>query len=201
MASITTILGTDSVSSSRIVINNNFGALNTELGQIAAVLNTTAQTLSLTGQVIAGTLVVNNGTIDTFKVTTTELIANVESTFNQKAFFNKGFVSAIENGITNGITSLPTTGYDAATYILDAAHVNFSTPVLLPDAVEGQQLTFIVSGIPTIVGTVLPLVVSFDPANISGPSVIEVGAKGTITFVFDGTEFHVLSAMNATVTY
>ena len=197
MASITTILGTDSVSSSRIVINNNFGALNTELGQIAAVLNTSAQTLSLTGQVIAGTLVVNNGTIDTFKVTTTELIANVESTFNQKAFFNKGFVSAIENGIT----SLPTTGYDAATYILDAAHVNFSTPVLLPDAVEGQQLTFIVSGIPTIVGTVLPLVVSFDPANISGPSVIEVGAKGTITFVFDGTEFHVVSAMNATVTY
>jgi hypothetical protein len=197
MASITTILGTDSVSSSRIVINNNFNALNTELAQIAARLNTTAQTLSLTGQVSAGTLLVNNGTIDTFKVTTTELIANVESTFNQKAFFAKGIVAAIEDGVT----TLPTSGYDAATYILNATATAFASPVTLSPAKNGQQITFIVSGTPTIVGTTLPFVVAFDAASFEGPTVIEVGEKGSITLVYDGAKFRVVSAMNATVTY
>jgi hypothetical protein len=197
MASITTILGTDSVSSSRIVINNNFNALNTELGQIAARLNTTAQTLSLTGQVSAGTLLVNNGTIDTFKVTTTELIANVESTFNEKAFFNKGFVTTIEDDVQ----IIPNNGYNAATYILNASY--FGAPIALPAAENGQQLTFIVSGTPTLVGTTLPLVVAFDATSIEGPTVIEVGEKGSITLVYDGSisKFHVVSAMNATVTY
>ena len=195
MASITTILGTDSVSSSRIVINNNFNALNTELAQIAARLNTTAQTLSLTGQVSAGTLLVNNGTIDTFKVTTTELIANVESTFNEKAFFNKGFVTTIEDDVQ----IIPSSGYNASTYILNASY--FGAPITLPAAENGQQLTFIVSGTPTLVGTTLPLVVAFDATSIEGPTVIEVGAKGSITLVYDGSKFRVVSAMNATVTY
>lgn len=187
MASITTILGTDSVSSSRIVINNNFGALNTELGQIAAVLNTTAQTLSLTGQVIAGTLVVNNGTIDTFKVTTTELIANVESTFNQKAFFNKGFVSAIEDGIT----SLPTTGYDAATYILDAT--SFSSSIILSAAENGQEIVLIPSG-----GDI-----DLDVTNIAGATSINVMDGGSITLRYSTVTnlFYVISAMNSAVVY
>jgi hypothetical protein len=203
MASITTILGTDSVSSSRIVINNNFNALNTELAQFAAVLNTTAQTLSLNGEVKGGTLRANNGTIDTFKVTNSELIANVESTFNQKAFFAKGIVAAIEDGINSGVTTLPTTGYEAATYILDATASNFANPITLPAAENGQQITFIVSGTPALTGTdqnISP-VVAFDANSFEGPTVIEVGEKGSITLVYDGTKFRVVSAMNATITY
>ena len=187
MASITTILGTDSVSSSRIVINNNFNAINTELADFASLLNTTSQTLSLTGEVKGGTLKVNNGTIDTFKVTTTELIANVESTFNQKAFFNKGFSASIEDGVL----VLPTGGYDAATYILDATA--FTNPIILSDAENGQEIVLIPSG-----GDI-----DLDVANIAGANSINVMDGGSITLRYSTVTdlFYVISAMNSAVVY
>lgn len=199
MASITTILGTDSVSSSRIVINNNFNAINAELGNFAAVLNTTNQTLALTGEVKGGSLRVNNGTIDTFLVSTVDITANVEAIFNAKVTLGGALVLKIEDGVTN----IPTTGYGASTYILDATDVAFSNPIALSAAEDGQQITFIADGTPTYVGSVLPLVVAFDTTNIAGPSVVEIGENGSITFVYSATNsmFYVVSAMNATVTY
>lgn len=187
MASITTILGTDSVSSSRIVINNNFNALNSELADIASLLNTTTQTLSLNGEVKGGTLKVNNGTIDTFKVTTTELIANVESTFNQRAFFNKGFAASIEDNVQ----TLPTGGYDAATYVLDAPQ--FSAPIVLSDAENGQEIVLIPSG-----GDI-----DLDVTNIAGATSINVMDGGSITLRYSTITdlFYVISAMNSTVVY
>ncbi len=199
MASITTILGTDSVSSSRIVINNNFNAINTELADFAALLNTTNQTLALTGEVKGGTLRVNNTTIDTFLVSTVDITANVEAIFNSKVTLNNGLVLKLEDGITN----IPTTGYEASTYILDATDTIFSNPIALSAAEDGQQITFIVEGTPTYVGTVLPFVVAFDTTNIAGPTVVEIGENGSVTFVYSATNsmFYVVSAMNATVTY
>lgn len=187
MASITTILGTDSVSSSRIVINQNFDALNTELGDIAAVLNTTSSTLTLSGNITGGTLTINNGTIDAFKVTTTEVIANVEATFNQKAFFTKGIVTSIEENLT----SLPTTGYDANTYVLDAGQ--FTSPIVLAAAENGQEITIIPDGAD----------ISFDVTNIVGATAIDVVDGGSITFRYSGSldKFYVISAMNSTVVY
>ena len=46
MANITEILGTDSVSSSRPVINSNFELLNDELASVLALLNPTTGVLS-----------------------------------------------------------------------------------------------------------------------------------------------------------
>ena len=46
MANITEILGTDSVSSSRPTINNNFELLNDELASVTALLNPTTSVLS-----------------------------------------------------------------------------------------------------------------------------------------------------------
>ena len=46
MANITEILGTDSVSSSRPVINSNFELLNDELASVTALLNPTTAVLS-----------------------------------------------------------------------------------------------------------------------------------------------------------
>ena len=200
MASITTILGTDSVSSSRIVINNNFNAVNVELGSFAALLNTTTQTLALTGEVKGGTLRVNNSTIDTFLVSTTDITANVEAIFNSKVTLNKGLVTKLENGIT----TLPIAGsYEASTYVLDATAAAFANPITLAAAEDGQEITFVVSGTPQITGAVIALVVAFDTTNITGPSAVEVGQNGSITLVYNGTTsaFHVVSAMNATVTY
>lgn len=200
MASITTILGTDSVSSSRIVINNNFNALNTELGQFASLLNTTTQALSLNGEIKGGTLRINNGTFDTFKVTSSGIIAEVEATFNQKVVLDNALILKIEDAVPN----IPSTGYAASTYVLNAILPIYSAPISLSAAEDGQQITFIADGTPTIVGTsptVTP-VIAFDSTNIAG-SVIEVGENGSITFVYSATNsmFYVVSAMNATVTY
>jgi hypothetical protein len=187
MASITTILGTDSVSSSRIVINNNFNALNTQLGEFASVLNTVNGTLSLTGEIKGGTLRINNNTINTFRVTTTEIIADVESTFNQRVVLNNAVIYNIEEDVA----TLPTGGYEAATYVLDATQ--FTAPILLPAAENGQEITIIPNGDS----------ISFDVTNIIGATVVEVADGGAITFRYSTSlsSFYVVSAMNATVTY
>ena len=189
MASITTILGTDSVSSSRIVINNNFNAINTELGNIAALLNVANQTLSLNGEVKGGTLRVNNGTIDTFKVTGTAIEANLEATFNEKVNLQKGLVLKIEDGVIN----IPATGYDASTYILDATDPIFQSAVALAAADNGQEITFIADG----------GIITFDVTNIAAATVVEIADGGSISFRYSTTNslFYVVSAMNATVTY
>jgi hypothetical protein len=188
MASITTILGTDSVSSSRIVINNNFNALNTELAQFAAVLNTTAQTLSLNGEVKGGTLRANNGTIDTFKVTNSEFIANVEGTFNQKVTLNDAIILAIEEGVT----TLPNANsYASATYILTAS--SFTSPIALNAAEDGQEIALIADG-----GTI-----EFDTANIAGATTVEVFDGGSITLRYSAVNslFYVISSINSDVIY
>jgi hypothetical protein len=186
MASITTILGTDSVSSSRIVINNNFNAINTELGTITSLLNVANQTLSLNGEVKGGTLRANNGTIDTFKVTATTIEANLEATFNQKVTLENALVQKLEDGVT----AFPTT-YAASTYILDAA--SFGSAIALPAADNGQELTFIADG----------GIITFDVTNIAAATVVELADGGSITFKYSTTNslFYVVSAMNATVTY
>ena len=196
MASITTILGTDSVSSSRIVINNNFNALNSELGDIASVLNTTTQTLALTGEIKGGTLkVVNTSSVNTLEVTNTDITARLETTFTEAVTFDKAIIENIETGVT----TFPTV-YDAATYVLTAG--SFTSAIAMPAAQTGQKITFVISGTPTLTGTgTITPVVAFDTTNIQGPSVVETGENGSITFIYDGTNFNVVSAMNSTVTY
>ena len=90
MASITTILGTHSLSSSRLTINNNFDNVNEELGLIANVLDTTNSTLLLTSSVGAGSLNINNGTLATFTVDGSTLTSGVEATFKENVIFEKG---------------------------------------------------------------------------------------------------------------
>ena len=188
MASITTILGTDSVSSSRIVINNNFNALNTELATIAAVLNTTNQTLSLTGEIKGGTLRINNGTIDTFKVGTADITAEVEAIFNKKVTLNDAIIIAIEEGVT----SLPAANsYKSATYIVDQA--SFTNPIALNAAEDGQEITIISDG-----GAI-----SFDTTNVAGGPSIDVADAGSVTFRYSAVNslFYVVSSVNATLVY
>lgn len=187
MASITTILGTDSVSSSRIVINNNFDLINTEVGTITTLLNTTTQSLALTGEIKGGTLKINNGTIDTFNVSTTAITANLEATFTENVTIEKALILNLEEGVT----SIPTGGYEASTYVLDGG--SFPSTVALPAAENGQELTFIADG----------SAIDIDVTNIAFVTVLQIGNGGSITLRYSTTnsQFYVVSAMNSTVTY
>jgi hypothetical protein len=182
MASITQILGTDSLSSSRIILNDNFSALNTELSQIAGLLNTTAQTLTLTGNISARSIILNNGSVDTFAVSTTEAIFNVETSFDANVNVKKGITYSVVGGVTP-VTTLPgDNSWEHSTYILDADV--FTNPVTLSTAEEGREITLIPSG-----GDVV-----FDYTNIAGESVnITLPENKTLTLRYIGSFWYVIS--------
>lgn len=140
MANITTILGTDSVSSSRIVINNNFAALNSELLNIAGVLNTTTQALTLTGLITGGTLRIYDGS-NLFKVDSTEITANLPIKLNQEVVLGNALIYSVDSNPT----TLPiANSYDDTTYVLNST--TFNTTILLAAADEGQEITLIADG-------------------------------------------------------
>lgn len=181
MASITQILGTDSLSSSRIILNDNFTALNSELGDVTTLLNTTAQTLTLTGLVRGGSLTVNNGT-DLFTVTGTDVTSNIETSIDANFNVKKGITYSVE-GSTTAVTTLPTANsWEASTYVM--ASTSFTTNVVLSTAVEGRQITLIADG-----GDIV-----FDVANIAGESTPITLVDGkTLTLRYVGSFWYVIS--------
>ena len=191
MASITTILGTDSVSSSRIVINNNFAALNQELADIATLFDTNAQTLTLTGLITGGTLKVNNGTIDTFKINNADAEVNVPTTFNQDLIIGNALIHSV---YYNATTLPPANAYVYTTYILDQAAPLFANPVSLAAADHGQEITLIANG-----GSI-----DIDETNIAGvTSPIEILDQGSLTlrWIDDVNLFFVITSSNCSIVY
>ena len=169
MASITTILGTDSVSSSRIVLNNNFAALNDELADIANLLNTTTQVLTLTGLITGGTLKIKNtSNVETFKVNDATAEVNVPTTFNQDVVLG----NSLTHSITYVTPTLPTT-YNYTTYILDAGELAGVNTLAAAD--DGQEITLIADGSGIIINN----------GNLVGPAAdVVMGNGGTLTLRF-----------------
>jgi len=188
MASITTILGTDSVSSSRIVLNNNFAALNDELADIANVLNTSTQVLTLTGLITGGTLRINNGS-DLFKVESNEINANLPIKLNQEVVLGDGLIYSIDSNPT----SLPQSAvdYQDTTYVLNS--VVFNTTVSLAAASAGQEITLIANG-----GTI-----TISNSNIIGVAASVVMSNGgslTLRYITSPINgFVIISAFKCTV--
>lgn len=191
MASITTILGTDSVSSSRIVINNNFAALNSELADISTLFNTTSQTLTLTGLITGGTLKINNGTIDTFKVNNADASLNVPITFNQDVIIGNALLHSV---YYNAITLPAANTYTYTTYVLDASAAAFDNPVTLAAADNGQEITLIANG-----GTID--ISQNGIASVTNDISISDGGSITLRYIDDLNLFFVTSFVNAVVTF
>jgi hypothetical protein len=187
MANITLIQGTDSVSSSRLVINNNFTSLNEELAAIAALFNTEQQTLILSGRITASLLRINNGTIDTLLVNNADIVANLPIVANESVTLNNALICNIEADVS----SLPAANsYQSATYVLRGQL--FPNPILLTDAIEGQTLTFIVD----------EEEVTFNTTNINGVSSVTVPVAGSITLTMVGGAFYIVSnTSNTTIVY
>ena len=189
MANITTILGTDSVSSSRIVINNNFAALNTDIAEIGDALDPAAGTLQLAGLARVGTLtVLSSSNLETFKVTSVNAVAEVPISFNKEVILGDGLMHSV-SGNPTAVTSLPLVeAYTKTVYILNAG--SFSNPVL-PGADPGQQITFIASG-----GSI-----TFAPSEFQGISSVSIAANGSITVIYIGAKFHIVASQRATIVY
>ena len=133
MANIQQILGTDSISASRTVINDNFSAINAELGEILNYLDTTNLTLSAmslveSDQIIAVGAADLSASGNTFSVTS-EFTSSLEAS---AAFYRSAFVS---------VTSFPATLTNVhGTIILDAAISAFNLPA---GASDGHEITLV----------------------------------------------------------
>jgi len=189
MANITNIFGTDSVSSSRIVLNSNFKSIKDELDDISNLLDFENETLTLTGSIKGGALDIlpTGGSVSAFKVTDTEVVTNVPAEFNFDVTLN----GSLKHSVSSGVTSLPSgvNMYDKTTYILDAAPP--ITNLILSDAEDGQEITLIANA-----GSI-----TFDVNNIIGATSIVLNDGGSITlrFVDETSTFYIICSNNASI--
>ena len=134
MANIQQILGTDSISASRTVINDNFSAINAELGDILNYLDTTNLTLSAmtlieSDQVVAVGAADLSASGNTFSVTS-EFLSSLEAS---AAFYRSAYAP---------VTLFPSTLTNVhGTIILDAS---YATAFNLPNgAADGHEITIV----------------------------------------------------------
>jgi hypothetical protein len=180
MANITLILGTDSVSSSRVTINDNFSNINAELADIAAVLNTTNETITLAGAGAFGSLNVGSNKLI---VNNTSATSNVPFTVAETLTVGADVVYSIKKiGPANGTNDLPAAGAFAnSTYIVDSASIS---SVNLNVGDPGQEITIVSAGGTLTVST----------TNVSGATSISLLDKATITVRFAENFWHIVSA-------
>lgn len=141
MANITQILGTDSLSSSRIVINGNFDSVKTELANIAALLNTQSESLTLGGSLSASSLSIAAGGSNLLIVNSTNIISSVEHAFESGVRFEGRVQSSVYGDDVNPATVLPTAGnWEHETYFVATGTYS------LTNALQGQNVTLITAG-------------------------------------------------------
>lgn len=185
MANITLILGTDSVSSSRVTINDNFANINHELASIADVLDTTNETITLAGEGALGALIVAAGK---FTANQTAVTSAVPVTINSTFTANADVAYSIRKiGPITGTSDLPTANaFLHSTYIVDASAIN---SVNLPVGNTGQEITIIAAG-----GTL-----SIDAAFVSGATSISLADKASLTVRFAEGFWNIVSSHLATI--
>ena len=135
MATITTILGTDSISSSRTVLNANFNSLNVDLNDVKDLLNTDNQTITLSGLAIAGSLNIPN----VLSVNLANgLVCDKEAVFNKAATFTSIKLTVQAAGILPNALS-----FDYSIYQVDTTSASTEN---LNNGAEGQEITIISNG-------------------------------------------------------
>jgi len=173
MANITTILGTDSISSSRIVLNDNFTAANSELTTISGLFNATYTNLSLTGTVTAAKFYIASAlNINTLSCTITP-----DTSFTGAVKLNGGF----QHSWSTPVNTAPGSGnYYLSTYQWNAAAQPSWT---LTSGLSGQEITIINTG-----GVGNPLTIPLATSAIANAGannnlVIQPDANVTLRFV------------------
>jgi len=185
MASITTIIGTDSLASSRIVLNDNFASINDEVGGITNLLDVNLQNLTLTGGVSASTLTLTGKLV----VNASDITASLPLTVEDSLILTGG----LQHSIAQSAVMPAANSYGKSTYLLNGATLTGTN--VLTDGNNGQTVTFIAENASITIDTSLGLV-----AGVSTASNIVIAQNGTLTLRFYGTAWYVISYFNATVT-
>lgn len=185
MASITTILGTDSLASSRILINDNFSSLDDGLDQVTGLLDVQNQTLALAGSVSASELNITSSNSSLFVVNASNITASLPVTLENTLILEGGLIHTVA-----AVSAVPTAGnYEKSTYLLDAS--GFSQPLVFPAGDQGQDITVIADGSN----------IQLDVTNIAGPTAVTILPNGTLTMRYHNTSWYLISDVNCTITF
>jgi hypothetical protein len=178
---VTEILGTDSLSSSRVTLNNNFLDVQDEIQDLQALLNPSTNTLSV-NEITTGNITINatmgSGIATLLETTTTSL--DVDGPTNLKKLIKKTGINGTAS--LSGTTSLPTTAADS-TYFIDC-----SGTYGLTSQDDGTEVTLIC----VIDGVV-------DATSVAGASTINMVQHDTLTLRCINNEWYIISSFNCTI--
>ncbi len=181
MANITQILGTDSVSSSRVVINDNFAAINSDLADIHALLNTNDESISLSGAAAVGSLNVYSGKVI---INQSAFTSTVPTNINAKLTLGAGLNLSVKNIATG---DLPTdNSYVHGIYKIDGTSVA-SVNLGLGD--QGQEIFLIAENANVAVSV----------TNIAGATGLTINSNGCVSLKFAGTKWFISGNHGATI--
>lgn len=189
MANITEIQGTDSLSSSRITINNNFSALNNELADVVDILDPISANINGLSSITTESANVVAGGTQIAVMNSSSVSFGVEAVFNNNIVLSGpirkssvvGSANQPLNTQNNAITSI-----SAATYIVNA---NFS----LPNGVDGQEITIISESASQIV-------LNTNTGNIGAQIATLPNRNSNITLRFFGSKWYIVSHVGANIT-
>ena len=195
--SVTEILGTDSLSGSRLVLNDNFNILTSEINAMEVYFNPTAGTITNLNDVKTESLRVGLSTILLdVNASTFDILTNVNMTGNLN--LNGGGLirndvdpQTLNDGFATGSPGVITVGTSTAVPPYSIERVGNSTAttvtIQLNDGLIGQEIFFVYSeaqtGVISITGAVTPLV-------LPGGTKVELDAQGEsahLLCVDDGT--------------
>ena len=187
MANITEILGTDSLSSSRITINGNFSSLNNELADISTLLDPSTSTISGLSLVSSETITIQDGGT---------LIANANANVFQigvSAEFDKE-VSLGGRLIKNGVNGTAAAPINTGSSALNPSAAEYTTYIInndanLPAGLEGQEITIVNEGGASINIT----------GNLGATSLALDNTNSNVTLRYVGSKWYVISHVGATI--
>ena len=185
MANITTILGTDSLSSSRISINDNFSSINDQINDLSELLNSEDEILTLSGNINAGGLTIPNALI----VNNSSISLKVDAVIEESLILEGGLRKSFSDGT---IDTMPNANeFSLSTYLLDTNAISIGgNGLAIPTGALGQEVTFIADG-----GNIL-----IDTNNIAGVTSLTINQNGTLTLRFYGGVWYIISSFNCNTT-
>jgi hypothetical protein len=193
MANITEILGTDSVSSSRLTINSNFSVINDEIADITALIDPTTNTInnieSISAESLTLSTIVGQTTTQIASIDSTAADFNVSSNFNEAANLKKSVQLSGKLGSGGAGNGSQSTTPSFATISTFFADVSFTLPVGL----DGQVVTIIST-------TNTSINVSGGPsAAIGATSITLDNINSSVTLKFFTDTWYVVASHNATI--
>lgn len=172
MATISLIQGTDSLSASRVTLNDNFTAINDELGLVTGLLDPTTTNLSGVNNIDSTSIDVDGGNAASFAAAGNTLAVDT----------NVDGLLKINNGATydaETVAVMPgANAFESTSYIMTA---NSAT---LDIAEEGQEITIIAN---------IALVV-VDASLIAGVNQLELPQYATATLRYHGASWYLIAA-------